>query len=338
LRHGDLVAATQGRGFWVLDDLSVIRQASDELAGKTLHLFTPEPTAMIRGGRSAGANEGSNPPRGAVLSYYIADEQDGPLRIEISDSGGNVVRTYTSEEGDFERCILGNMDQRIPFEVEYPTVEQGMNQWTWDMRFNGLNCIDDVKLFAGFGGTSVTPGNYRVRVSVGDAQSSAELTLLPDPRSDASPEDYEFLAGKRREVTDLLNELLDALAAVRKARDQTVALLAEFPDADELQSAGTSAVERLTAWENSVTQTQYGTYEDEDSMPPMLDVHIRHVLDVIDRAGAPVSAGSLQRLADLEGQWRSQKAALAAIDVSDIAAINAWARSNSVLHVTPPGG
>ncbi len=337
IRQGNLIAATQGRGFWILDDLSVIQQLNDDLADKAVHLFAPKVTPMVRGGGRARANEGSNPAGGAVLTYYIADEQDGPLSIEIADSDGNVVRTYSSEERDFEKCIISNMDQRIPFEVHYPSVKEGINQWSWDMRFTGLNCIEDVKLFAGFGGATVTPGTYRVTVSVGGAESSADLTLLPDPRVEASPEDYRFLAQKRAEVTVMLNELLDNLGAARKARSQVKELMLEYANDAEMQEVGESAVARLTAWENKVTQTQYGTYEDEDSMPPMLDVHIRHVLDVIDRAGAPVSEGSLQRLSDLDFEWQDRKSELRAISNSDLAIINDWARDKGITHVGRPG-
>jgi photosystem II stability/assembly factor-like uncharacterized protein len=333
IRQGDLVAATQGRGFWILDDLGVIRQASDDLSSKAVHLFTPEPVTMLRTRGRAGANEGSNPPSGAVLSYYLAEETEGPLTVAIRDSNGNLVRSYSSEEGDFERCIIGNMDQRIPFEVRYPEHETGLNQWAWDMRFTGLNCIDDVKLFAGFGGATVTPGTYTVTVAIDGAESSAELVLLPDPRVEATPEDYEFVAEKRRQATVMLNDLLTSLAAARKARSQVRALMHDHPDDAELAAVGESAVERLTAWEHSVTQTQYGTYEDEDSMPPMLDVQIRHVLDVIDRAGAPVSEGSLTRLSDLDYQWEDKKSELRRISSTDLAAINDWARTNRVTHV-----
>ena len=333
IRQGDLVAATQGRGFWILDDLGVIRQASDDLSSKAVHLFTPEPVTMLRTRGRAGANEGSNPPSGAVLSYYLAEETEGPLTVAIRDSNGNLVRSYSSEEGDFERCIIGNMDQRIPFEVRYPGHETGLNQWAWDMRFTGLNCIDDVKLFAGFGGATVTPGTYTVTVAIDGAESSAELVLLPDPRVEATPEDYEFVAEKRRQATVMLNDLLTSLAAARKARSQVRALMDDHPGDAELAAVGESAVERLTAWEHSVTQTQYGTYEDEDSMPPMLDVQIRHVLDVIDRAGAPVSEGSLTRLSDLDYQWEDKKSELRRISSTDLAAINDWARTNRVTHV-----
>jgi len=72
-------------------------------------------------------------------------------------------------------------------------------------------------------------------------------------------------------------------------------------------------------------------------MPPMLDVHIRHVLDVIDQASAPVSAGSLLRLADVQEQWAERKTALAQIASTEIAAVNSWARENGIAHVIPPG-
>ena len=336
IRHNTLVAATQGRGFWVLDDLNIVHQLEPALADRPVHLFAPKPTPMVRTGGRRGANEGRNPPSGAVLSYYVADEQDGPLTIRIDDADGNHVRSYSSEEGDFERCILSNMDQRIPFEVHYPKLEQGINQWAWDMRFTGLNCIEDVKLFAGFGGATVTPGTYRVTVTVGDAQSSADLVLLPDPRVEASPEDYEFLAQKRAEATAMLNDLLGSLSLARKARSQVRTLMEDHPDDADLQAIGGSAVARLTEWENKVTQTQYGTYEDEDSMPPMLDVHVRHALDVIDRAGAPVSQGSLDRLSDLDYEWLDRKAELRDIGNSDLAAINDWAIESGIQHVAEP--
>jgi photosystem II stability/assembly factor-like uncharacterized protein len=336
IRQGDLVAATQGRGFWVLDDLSIVRQANNELAEKPLHLFSPGEVELIRGGRSAGTNEGSNPTRGVTLSYYIADEQEGPLTIEILDASGNLLRTYSSEESEFERCITSFTDQRTAFEPKYPTMKPGMNQWTWDMRHDGINCIEDLILFAGFGGAGVMPGTYQLLVSVGDSQSTASVTLLPDPRSEASPEDYEFLAARLTEVTSLLNGLVDGLASARKARSQIQALLVDFPNVEGLQIAGESAIDRLTVWENQVTQTQYVTLEDEDSMPPMLDVHVRHVLDVIDRAGAPVSAGSLQRLDDLKVQWAEREAELLEISSTDIATVNDWAEENGVSHATPP--
>ena len=257
IRQGDLVAATQGRGFWVLDDLTGLRSVTQEMADKPLHVFTPGPVEMIRRGwGGGGGGVGSNPPSGVVLAYRINDEHEGPLTIEISDADGNVVRRYSSEEGEFERCILGNMDQRIPFEVSYPPKKQGANRWVWDMRRDGLHCIDDIRLFEGFAGPYVMPGTYRARVMIGDVEDTTEITLVADRRVEATAAEFAEVDRYVSEMTTLMNELLDGLASIRGSREQIEALLAAYPDAEALQEAGKSAIERLTAREHKVVQVE----------------------------------------------------------------------------------
>ena len=269
-----------------------------------------------------------------VLDYIIRDEHEGPLTIEISDADGKVVRTFTNEEGDYERCAKGNSDQRIPFRASYPSKKQGGNRWVWDMRRDPLHCIPDLRLFEGFSGAYVMPGTYAARVAIGDVEDSVEFTLVPDRRVEATPEEFGEVEGYVGEMTTLMNALLDGLAAIRKSRDQIEALLGAFPEAEALQTAGKSAVERLSVWERKVLQVDYETYEDEDNLPPRLVKHVRHLLDVIDSAGPPVAAGALVRLNDLKAQWATLEAELADIQSSAPAAINAWAKESAVPHVS----
>ncbi len=336
IRQDDLVAATQGRGFWVFDDLSTIRQLEPELAEKPLHLFTPREVEMIRGGRGGGAFRGENPPRGVALDYFIRDEHEGPLEIEITDGNGQPVRRFSSAEGDFERCILSNMDQRLPFTVDYPTKEPGAHRWTWNMRREGLHCIEDIPLFEGFSGAYVMPGTYRIVMRIGDHEERTMVTLVPDRRTEANMADFEEVEVKVREATGLMNELLDGLAAIRRTRAQIESLLADHPDSERLRESGASAIDRLTEWEAKVLQVEYETYEDEDSLPPRLVKHVRHVLDVIDDAGPPLAAGAKQRLSDLEADWSELEEELRAIEASDVTAVNDWAREEAVPHVMPP--
>ena len=134
----------------------------------------------------------------------------------------------------------------------------------------------------------------------------------------------------------MLNELLEALNNARTVRDRIEALVLDSGDNESLKALSDQAISKLNAWEDLVTQTGYETYEDEDSMPPMLDVHIRHVFDVIDRAGAPVSEGSLQRLSDLREQWLIAKAQLMSITENELSQVNEWAQENNVPHVAAP--
>ena len=334
IRQGDLVAATQGRGFWVLDDLSALRSVQNEMAEKPLHVFTPAPVEMVRGGGRRSQFEGANPPRGVVLNYHIRDEHKGLLSIEIRDSDDNLVRRFSSEEGEFERCITGNMDQRLPYEIEYPRKERGANKWVWNMRRDGLRCIDEIRVFEGFAGAYVIPGNYQARISVGEVEDTVSLELIADRRVEASANEFAEVEQRIAESTTLMNDLLENIVTIRKSRSQTEALLGDFPDTDALQQPGKAAVERLTEWEKKVLQVDYETYEDEDNLPGRLVKQVRHLLQVIDDAGPPVAAGALERLEDLKTAWTALSMELADIIASDIASVNAWAQSAAVPHVS----
>jgi hypothetical protein len=173
-------------------------------------------------------------------------------------------------------------------------------------------------------------------VSVGDLEDTVELTLVADRRVDASAEDFELVESKIVAITSLIDELIDGVAAIRKSRAEIEALMKDHESAAPLQEAGGRAVERLSAWEREVYQVDYETGEDEDNLPGKLITQVRHVLDVVDDAGPPVAAGALERLADLEAEWDALRAELDAITSSDIAAVNQWARDNTIPHISLP--
>ena len=338
LRHDKLVAATQGRAFWVLDDLFVVRQAEKDVNGDGLKLFEPGTVTMTsREGWGIGDFEGSNPARGVPLYYVLDAESDEPLAIEIFDAGGSLVRSYSSEETDFDRCLLANMDMRRPFELEYPAKEKGLNTWVWNLRRDGVHCIEDVKIFAGFGGATVPPGEYRARVSQGDTSAEASFTLVPDPRLTATPAQMREWSARLDETADLLDEILQRLGEARKAQAQIEGLMADYTDDDGLQQAGQAAVEAITAWDQMLIQHLHETYEDEDAWETMLAGQVRYLLDVIDGTGAPITGGQLERLADLQAEWAQRRGELQAIKDQHLLPLNAWARDRGVEHVTVLG-
>ncbi|MDH3400751.1 MAG: hypothetical protein OEM03_07270 [Chromatiales bacterium] len=337
VRQGKLVAATQGRGFWILDDLSLLRQASPEIADKPLHVFAPADALLVSSGGRQGEFEAANPPSGATLYYYIKDEVEGPLAIDILDAAGTVVRSYSSEESDFERCRLRNADARKIPEFEYPTVEQGLNKWNWDLRQENMPCLDKVPLYAGgFSGPRVVPGTYTVKVTLGDTSQQASFAVHADPRVQASDEEIATLEARVEEVNSLLRHVLGTLEAARKSRSQIQTLMADYPDAELLHKAGSRAITAIDGWEDQITQRNHGTLEDEDGWPTMLDGQIHHVLDVMDGSGPPVSAGALERLADLKASWSTLEAELQRVTREDIEPINQWARQSGIKYVSTP--
>ncbi|MGH8033622.1 MAG: WD40/YVTN/BNR-like repeat-containing protein, partial [Lysobacterales bacterium] len=276
IRQDNLVAATQGRAFWVLDDLFVVRQSAAGIGGKNLQIFVPAQVTMLDAGGSPDDFESPNPGRGLPIYYYLDDEQKDPISIEILDNSGAVVRTYSSQEGDFERCLKANEDLRSPLELTYPAKAKGLNKWNWDMRRDGLHCIEDVDIFAGFDGPGVPPGDYRARVSAGGISQEAAFTLVPDPRVSATAEQIAAWSATVNETADLMNAVLDRLDEARQARAQIETLMADYPDDASLQKSGAEAVKAITGWDAQLNQPLHETAEDEDAWETMLAGQIRY--------------------------------------------------------------
>lgn len=333
IRHDNLIAATQGRAFWVLDDLFTVRQAAQNIADKSLHVYSPDTVYMFGGSDSAGDLEGENPSSDVQLYYYLREEMDSPLSIDIIDTSGQVVRHFSSEESDHDRCRIGNMDPRRPFEIEYPTTDKGLNKWGWNLHRESIRCIPDIALFAGFNGPKVLPGDYRARLSIGDFEETVDFTLTKDPRSTASDAEVSEWGARLTEVSELMSTILTRLDGLRMARDQIQGLMDGNHGDDEIRETGGVAIERISAWEARITQLKHQTYEDEDGWETMLAGQLRYLLDVIDDTGAPVTEGAVSRLHDLQDEWSAREAELRSITEENLQPINAWAREKGVNHV-----
>ena len=286
---------------------------------------------------SASAPEGANPERGVPIYYYLAeeitDDDNSSFSIDILGSSGELVRSYSSKENDFDRCKISNMDPAKPFELKYPPTKKGLNKWTWDGNRESIKCIENIALFAGFNGPGVTPGDYSIRVSTGAATQTVPVTLTLDPRIKASDQELELWTERLEEVANLLSEVLTSLDAARKAEAQIEALMADYPDQAELQQRGTAASELISAWDEQINQVLHQTYEDEDAWETKLAGQIRYLLDVMNKTGAPVTEGAIQRLEDLKAEWRTRKSEWQDIRGNHIEPINNWARGQEVPHV-----
>jgi hypothetical protein len=199
-----------------------------------------------------------------------------------------------------------------------------------------VHCVEDVALFAGFGGATVPPGEYGARVSLGEGSAETRFSVVPDPRVTATPEDIRAWSATLGETASLLDEILSRLDEARKARTQIENLLAEHPDDTGLRQAGEAAIAAITAWDRAINQHLHQTYEDEDAWETMLAGQVRYLLDVIDATGAPVTGGQRERLADLQAEWAQRRQELQAIRTDHLEPINARARDAGIRHVSLP--
>ena len=195
--ENDLIVATHGRGFWVLDDVSVLRQLTPEVAGASAHLFKPADAIILPPSTDDGTPTqkdepaAENPPIGAIVDYYLKTAANGPLTIEILNASGRVVRRYSSADPvapiEPNTLVVNAVWQRPQ---ESPSAAAGMHRFVWDFRPNPPAAGGRGRGGRGGGGGGggrgglppVAPGTYSVRLTVDGQTFTQPLTVKPDPR------------------------------------------------------------------------------------------------------------------------------------------------------------
>ena len=191
-KDNDLVVATHGRGFWVLDDISSLRQAMEVAA--TSHLFKPGEAILYTQPTDDGTPTqkdeafAENPPTGAIIDYYLKADATGPVVLEILDGGGSLVRRYSSVDPappiDVNKLATNAIWQRVQ---ETLATGAGMHRIVWDFRPQPPAASAPRPGGGGGGGRGgaipVLPGRYSVRLTVNGNRIVQPLTVKPDPRS-----------------------------------------------------------------------------------------------------------------------------------------------------------
>lgn len=311
VRGDDLVAATQGRAFWILDDLTPLREADETLAEAPLHLFTPELAYRVGGGKG-GDQVGHNPPRGAVLYYALGSQlgDDDELTLEILDREGVVVRAYSSkpdEEAEDEGATGG--DASTP---ETLPGKEGLNRFVWDLRGEPITKVPKLLAFGGLDSYRRAPGTYTARLTLGDAVAEAPIEVVHDPRLDLTAADFvdqQVLLAQVAAAADALHADVNRLRAVRE-QVEALAERGEDFDADgELAAAAQALTESIDAWEERAVQTRQETFQDVINFPNRINAHLLSLMNTIDEAEPPVTAGARARWDDLQPELADMRAA-----------------------------
>lgn len=337
IKDNDLIVATQGRGFYILDNIQPLREANEALHNHDVYVFEPvDGSRTRRGGMGSDIPQAKNPPTGVLLRYYLKDDlsEDTPIELTIFTQAGEVVRTLSSQPSAFEACAKGNQDERSPVKFSHPSTKKGYHQWEWDLRREPLNCIENVRLFGGWKGARVMPGNYRVEFSVGDYRQTHDFNVLPDPREEADPASLEQVEQSINASANLLNEIMAYLQKARNVRAQLTQILSKTTHLDaSVKDAVSTLLTEIELWENLVVQPKHQTFEDDINWPNMLDRQVRFLMDNFDRTGAPVQSGAKQRLNDLSAMWQEYKQQLDQLFVSQVEPLNQAFNQSGVRHL-----
>jgi photosystem II stability/assembly factor-like uncharacterized protein len=236
VHEGDVIISTQGRSFWILDDVTPLEQVAGDVTAAPLHLFKPRPAYRTGRGRSFGPGGGA--PSGVIVDYSLAQAATQPVKLEFLDASGKTIKTLSSEaKGEPEMRGRGGRfagSGRVAV-----STRAGLNRMIWDMRYPDAQGLQGVStnLFGGsLRGPEAAPGEYEVKITVGDQSQTQTFEIRKDPRVSTTPEDYRkqlmFLLAAR----DKLSEANQAINRIRNVQQQVQAALqkakADAPAAD----------------------------------------------------------------------------------------------------------
>ncbi len=230
IHQKDLIVSTQGRSFWILDNLTPLHQWRDQVAQAPAHLFKPRDAVRMRYQGGGGFGRGGGPsspqyvPAGAMVDYYLNGDATAPVTVDILDDKGAVVRSMSSESGvATDPNADAAMDEdagprrgRGPVRL---TKHKGLNRMTWDLSYPGP--VNAQTRVAGGGGPTAVPGNYKIRFTANGLTETQPLVLKIDPRvakDGVTPADLREQFDHNVKVRDLVSDANRAVAQVRQAR------------------------------------------------------------------------------------------------------------------------
>jgi photosystem II stability/assembly factor-like uncharacterized protein len=302
--RGDLAISTMGRSFWVLDNISTLRQRTFDSAGDTALLFTPKETIRYRNVYTGQSENGvpDYPPPAAVIDYFLPDGFDGTVRLEILDAAGQTVNSYESAADDEEAGaeeVIEDMDLSVTKVIADQSLssEPGMNRFRWDMTHFGAWDEDAEDRFRQ--GPMARPGTYTLRLTAGDDTAVQALDLVVDPRvlaQGTTVEDIDDQVAFELVVVDLLSE-------VRRFEKTVVDEHEDLESrSDMLSPAEASRLIVVTDVLNAVKTA------DLIYPQPMLTSQVSYLYEMVNKADQAPGIEAADRLAELTRQFQALKA------------------------------
>ncbi|HNP95595.1 MAG TPA: glycosyl hydrolase, partial [Cyclobacteriaceae bacterium] len=326
LKGDDLVVATMGRSFWILDDLGVVRQYKE---GTTSFTFYKPDDAMHGSWRSPltgnssefdGTNPlyGVNPANGVVMYYNLPKLADSVhLTLEIRDGSGKVVRTLTSKNDESYQRYYG----APPADPTLPKAK-GINRFVWDTRYPSITGAPTAYIEGSYRGHKAIPGNYTATLKYpGVAEQKVEFKILNNPM-------YQNTADQFKEWNDFMTTMEQSVSnmhqkvnQIKSMRDQLKDVLKEMSDEAKfvsLKKEGEELVKKMTAWDEDMIQRRSKAYDDVENFPNKFTANYLFLINHADSDIPMVTKPDKDRMAELEKQWEPLNARAKAIIETDL--------------------
>ena len=325
IKENDLVVATQGRAFYVLDDLSVLQQMNSGIASKNLHVFDVMPAYRLPGNNrftqnfGTPKNAGSNPPAGVVINYFVKDANDSAkASVIVFDKDHKEIKTYSTNSKENNTKL---------------DVAKGMNQFVWDLGYPEAEKIEGMILWNGVPGAIVAPpGNYFAKIKVEKDSAEVPFIIKPDPNYKVTQQEYDAQFAFLKQVRDKFNETQKAIKDIRALRTQINSFVdmqgKDIPK--EIKQMADSINKQLTSIEETLYQTKAKSGQDVLNYPIRLNDKLAGVFDVANSGNFAPGKQVTDVYKDLASQIDIQLKKLETIKSKDIPAFNDLIRQKAL--------
>jgi len=322
IKENDLVVATQGRAFYVIDDLSLIQQMNSEILSQRLHVFGVNPAWRMQGGgfrQNFGTprNAGTNPPNGVVINYYLKDVNDSTkASVTFTDKNHKLIKTFSTDSKD------NKLD-----------ISKGMNQFMWNMQYQDPEKIESMILWTGGPGTIVAPpGNYFAKFKIEKDSVEVPFTIKADPNYKISQEDYDAQFAFLVEVQNKFNEVQKAIKNIRTVRTQINELTSRWEKdiPKDVKQMADSINKQMTAIEETLYQTKAKSGQDVLNYPIKLNDKLGGIFNIANSGNMAPSKQVKEAYADIAAQSDMALAKLKKVFDRDVPALNDMIRQKTL--------
>ena len=333
VHHDDVVVGTHGRSFWILDNITPLRQFNSAIAKATAHLFAPQTTYRVRRNNNTDTPlppeepAGQNPPDGAIIDYWLRTSTSGPVTLEIVDASGKVVRHFSSDD---KGKPVDAREFNVPMYWVRPALtlsaKAGMHRFVWDLTYPAPEVLTrDYPISAIYHdtplhplGATVLPGQYNLVLTVGGKGYTQPLTIRMDPRVKTSPEDLRLHFDLDRKIADALHQDFEALQQVRSLRAQLKAL-SGAPDAIKMTAADLET--KAASIEGEEGGARYLSTPEGRSLS-RLNNGLGAIVGALDTADAAPTTQQVAMFGELEKALAEQLSAWEQVKAKDIPSLN----------------
>ena len=332
IKNSDLIVATHGRSFWILDDISPLRQFEDMPAGASAYVFKPRPAIRVRAGAQAPASrldlEGQAAPHGATLYYWLKEKpgEKEVVTLEILDSSGSTVRKFSSEaKKEDEKKDRAEDEENEPAQEVLTTVA-GLNRFVWDLRYEKPREIPGAIYDEGDPlGALALPGTYQVKLTVGGKSASQPLEIRLDPRIKIADADLQKQFELVAKIRGLMDQTHAAVLEMRSVHEQLGALskrLEKDEAAQPIRDAAHELDKKISELDDQMVESKVSASEEFLNYPIDLNSRLGYLENAADSADSAPTQQEYDVEAELEQIANDDLAKWKDLQDKDLAALN----------------